>query len=255
VGRVAVSGCATGIGAAVRAEFEAAGDTVIGIDLRGDAEVIADLSAPQGRADAVAAVLEHCGGRLDRLVLCAGLGGHTADPAIVAALNYFGAVALLDGLLPALSQGNAPAAVVICSNSAQLAPSIGDWPLVAALLDGDEARARELAALAGGQASYIASKNAVGRAVRRRAGTWGEAGVRLNAVAPGTTRTPLVETALETPDGKAIRAFPVPLGRWAEPQEIARVVAFLLGPEAGFVHGAVWYVDGGSDALTRPDRF
>ncbi len=254
MGRVAVSGCATGIGAAVRAELEAVGDTVLGIDLR-DAEVIADLSAPAGRAEAVAAVVEQCDGTLDRLVLCAGIGGHTADPALVAALNYFGAVALLDGLLPALSRGSAPAAVVICSNSAQLAPGIGDWPLVAALLEDDEPRARELAVEAGGQASYIGSKNAVGRAVRRRAGTWGEAGVRLNAVAPGTTRTPLVETALETPDGNAIRAFPVPLGRWAEPQEIARVVSFLLGPQAGFVHGAVWYVDGGSDALTRPDRF
>ena len=55
--------------------------------------------------------------------------------------------------------------------------------------------------------------------------------------------------------GHAIRSFPVPLGRWAAPDEIAAVIAFLLGPEAGFVHGAVWYVDGGSDAMTRPDRF
>ena len=39
------------------------------------------------------------------------------------------------------------------------------------------------------------------------------------------------------------------------PLVVTAVITFLLGPEAGFVHGAVWYVDGGSDAMTRPDRF
>ena len=147
-------------------------------------------------------------------------------------------------------------AVAIASNSAQLTPEIADWPLVEALLSGDEPRAREIALEDSGQRAYIASKNAVGRAVRRRAREWGEAGVRLNAVAPGTTRTPLLEAGLsDRRAGRAIRAFPVPLGRWAEPDEIAAVIAFLLGPEAAFVHGAVWYIDGGSDAMTRPERF
>lgn len=252
---IAVSGSATGIGAAVRARLEADGARVIGIDLR-DVEVCADLSGADGRRRAVGKTADACSGVLDGLVLCAGVGGHVADPRVVAAVNYFGAVRLLDGLLPALRRGLEPAAVVIASNSAQLAPEIGDWPLVQTLLADDEKRALDLAGESSGQSVYIASKNAVGRAVRRRAAEWGEAGVRLNAVAPGTTRTPLLEGALDTPgDGDAIRAFPVPLGRWARPEEIAGVVGFLMGPEASFVHGAVWYVDGGSDAMTRPDRF
>lgn len=251
----AISGSATGIGNAVRERLQAQGDEVIGIDLR-DAEVIADLGSPAGRARAVDETRARCGGRLDRLVLCAGLGGHVEDPALVASVNYFGAVALLDGLLPDLRAGDAPAAVVICSNSAQLTPEIADWPLTVALLGDDEEKARAVAAETSGQAVYIASKNAVGRAVRRRAALWAEAGVRLNAVAPGTTRTPLLEGGLSTPGvGDAIRAFPVPLGRWAEPAEIAGVIVFLLGPDAAFVHGSVWYVDGGSDAVTRPELF
>ncbi|MEN8183866.1 MAG: SDR family oxidoreductase [Myxococcota bacterium] len=253
--RVALSGAASGIGAALRARLEKGGDEVFGIDIR-DADAIADLSTATGRRSAIDAVDQRFGGALDRLVLCAGLGGHVEDHARVASLNYFGAVELLDGLLPRLAGGRDPAAVVIASNSAQLSPEIERWPLVEALLEGDEGNAREVANASSGQVVYIASKNALGRAVRRRAKAWGEAGVRLNAVAPGTTRTPLLDAGLAEPGaGQAIRSFPVPLGRWAEPDEIASVIAFLLGTEARFVHGSVWYVDGGSDAMTRPDRF
>lgn len=252
--RVGVSGCATGIGAAIRARLSSGGDEIIGIDLK-DAEVIADLSSAEGREAAVRETLERSDGRLDGLVLCAGLGGHIDDTVSVAEVNYFGVVELLDGLLPALEKGRDASAVAICSNSAQLAPQIAEWPLTEAMLAGDETRVRELATGESGQLVYIASKNAVGRAVRRRVQAWADAGVRLNAVAPGTTDTPLVRSALELPDGQAIRNFPVPLGRWARPEDIASVVAFLMGPDASFVHGAIWYVDGGSDALTRPERF
>lgn len=252
---MAISGCATGIGAATRERLEADGHRIVGIDLR-DVEVPADLAHAEGRRAAIAGVLDRCDGRLDGVVLCAGLGGHIGDGPRVASVNYFGVVELLDGLLPALQQGTDPAAVVICSNSAQLASSIGESSLVEAFLAGDEAEARRLARDAyGGQAVYMMSKNAVGRAVRRRALAWGEAGVRLNAVAPGPIVTPLLEAALDTPDGDAIRAFKVPIGRMGHADEIAGVIRYLLGPEAGFVHGAIWYIDGGADAMVRPDRF
>jgi len=71
----AVTGSASGIGAAIRARLESGGDTVIGVDLR-DAEVIADLATPAGRAAAVVAVAARAGERLDRLVVCAGFGAH-----------------------------------------------------------------------------------------------------------------------------------------------------------------------------------
>jgi NAD(P)-dependent dehydrogenase (short-subunit alcohol dehydrogenase family) len=256
MGTIAISGCATGIGAACRLRLEAEGQRSIGIDIK-DAEVIADLATPEGRQSAIAETLERSGGALDRVLLCAGLGGHIGKNALVASVNYFGAVELLDGFLPALRKGDQPAAVVICSNSAQIAPDLGETPLARAMLAGDEARARELADDGlNGQSVYMISKHALGCAVRQRSLEWGEAGVRLNAVAPGPVDTPLLQGGLATPgDGDLIRAFKVPIGRFGRPEEIAGVVGFLLGPEAAFVHGAIWYVDGGADANVRPARF
>ena len=50
----------------------------------------------------------------------------------------------------------------------------------------------------------------------------------------------------------AVKAMPIPLGRSAPPEEMASVIAFLLGSEARYVHGAILHADGGSDSLVRP---
>jgi len=251
----AVTGSASGIGAAIRKRLEAEGARVLGVDLR-DAEVAADLARPEGRARAVSEVLEHCGGRLDQLVVCAGIGAHSQPPSRVAAVNYFGAVDILDGLLPALERADAPAAIAMCSNSAQMAP-LDEHPYVLALLAHDEAQAARVVDAAGSSiVAYIGSKHALGRAVRRRASAWGRAGVRLNAIAPGPVQTPLLEGDLQDPvTGAAIRQLSLPLGRRGEPEEIAELAAFLLSRKASWIHGAVYYIDGGHDAEFRPDRF
>src|SRR5215475_456100 len=69
----AITGSASGIGAATRARLERAGERVIGVDLRG-AEVAADLSTGAGREQAIVGVRRASDGRLDGLVVCAGLG-------------------------------------------------------------------------------------------------------------------------------------------------------------------------------------
>jgi NAD(P)-dependent dehydrogenase (short-subunit alcohol dehydrogenase family) len=250
----AITGSATGIGAAVRARLEREGDRVVGVDLRG-AEVEADLATPEGRRRARAGILERTGGALDRLVLCAGLGSHVEDLARIASVNYFGAVELLDALKHALAGRPGAAALAVCSNSARFG-AFDEHPYVRALLDGDEALSRELAARENGFVAYAGSKHALARALRRRAAAWGEAGVRLNGIAPGATETPLLQGSLEHPVwGKGVERLAIPLGRRARPEEIAEVVAFLLSPAAGYVHGSIWYVDGGSDAALLPDRF
>jgi NAD(P)-dependent dehydrogenase (short-subunit alcohol dehydrogenase family) len=251
-----ITGSGSGIGAATRAKLESQGHEVIGVDLRG-AEIVADLGTPDGRASAVAAILERSGGTIDRMVLAAGIGGHASPGSLVVAINYFGLVELLDGCFEALQKGSAPAAIAMCSNSAKMLPMMEDSPAVAAMLDGDETRAiTEIEKLASGDLAYLASKNAVGKAVRRRAQRWGSAGVRLNAVAPGPVMTPLLQGGLDTPGtGDAIRALEIPVGRFGEPSEIAELIAYMLGPDAGFIHGSVFYIDGGCDAQIRPDGY
>lgn len=254
MGNAVVTGSASGIGAAVRERLEKRGDRVVGVDLR-DAEVIADLSKPEGRRAALEGALDACGGRLERAVLAAGLGAHVDDLARLASVNYFGAVDVLDGLKPALEGQAGASVVVVCSNSAQMGP-FQEHPYVLALLEHDEARAHEILAGENGFIAYGGSKHALSRAVRRRAPEWGKAGIRLNGIAPGPTRTPLMEGAAAHPVwGRGVAALSVPLGRWAEPGEIAATIAFLLGPEASYVHGSIVYADGGNDAELRPDAF
>jgi NAD(P)-dependent dehydrogenase (short-subunit alcohol dehydrogenase family) len=249
----AVTGSASGIGAAVRRRLERDGHRVIGVDLR-SAEVEADLGTIAGRAAAVAGVLDASGGRLDALVACAGLGPHVESWPAIVGVNYFGATAILAGLRELLAKGERPAAVAIASNSATLPGA--DGPLAAACLADDEIEAARLALASDGHTAYAGSKLALARWVRREAPAWARAGIRLNAVAPGPVRTPLLDAGLAHPVyGPAIRGFPVPTGGPGSPDDVAAAVAFLLGPEATFCAGSVLFVDGGTDAMLRGDRF
>jgi len=252
---IVISGSASGIGAATRSRLERGGARVIGVDLRG-AEVEADLSQPAGRATAIARVLELCGGRLEGVVACAGVGPQFEPWATIVSLNYFGAHAMLAGLRAALAAGNEPAAVAISSNSSTLPGA--ETPLVDACLAGGEEEARQLGATLGGQACYAGSKLALARWVRRSAPgpEWAGGGIRLNAVAPGATLTPLLRAGLDHElFGPAIRNFPIPLGRFGDPQQIAAAVDFLLGADARFCCGSVLFCDGGTDAMLRPDNY
>jgi NAD(P)-dependent dehydrogenase (short-subunit alcohol dehydrogenase family) len=197
-------------------------------------------------------VRERCGGTLDGLVPCAGLGPQHPGSRIVA-VNYFGAMAMVDGLADTLGSGGA--VVLICSNSTTLTPG-ADGPLAAACLADDEAEALRLAADTHPAVVYAASKVAIAKAMRARVQAFGSRGVRINAVAPGPFLTPLLQEGLDDPEtGSAIESLPIPLGRMGAPDEIADIVAWLLSDGSRYVHGSTLFADGGIDALLFPNRF
>ena len=249
-----VTGSASGIGAALVRQLRAQQAEVIGVDLR-DAELVADLSTPSGREQGVAHALARCGGSLDGLVCSAGLGP-AADPAAIVSVNYFGALAFMDGMLPALQGGTQPAAVIVSSTGA-VQMDASQHPLNLALRAGDEANARALAAQAETPLlAYCVTKYAITCAMRERSMPWGQNGVRLNAVAPGPIQTPLLQAFVDDKRYPAeTTGFLPPLGRRGQPEEVAQFIHYLLSPAAGFIHGSLMFIDGGIDALVRPHAF
>ena len=94
--------------------------------------------------------------------------------------------------------------------------------------------------------AYTASKHAVVGLTKEMAMELGEKGIRVTAVGPGVTRTPLTERYFQDPESAArIRDLHAGLGRWGEAREIARSILFLASDDASFVTGTTLLVDGG----------
>jgi len=256
---MAITGSASGIGAATRSILESQGCQIIGIDLK-DAEIIADLSAHQGRDQAIAELTQKCEGKLDGLVTAAGIG-QPNDPAKILSINYFGTVAFLEQLRGLLAAADGVSkAVAISSNSTTTVPNIPQ-ELIDACLGGDEADALALLDSYGGNDqnfAYAGGKTAVAHYVRRNAPTegWAGSGIRLNAIAPGATLTPLLQAGLDSEVyGPLIKDFPVPTGGFGTAQQVATWICHMLSDDADFLCGSVIFVDGGTDALVRPDAW
>ena len=98
----------------------------------------------------------------------------------------------------------------------------------------------------GARAAYCASKSGVDGLVRALAVEWAPFGIRVNAVAPGTVATEMQQSMVASGrismDGYLAR---IPMGRIADPSEIADAVIYLASPRASYVTGVVLPVDGG----------
>jgi NAD(P)-dependent dehydrogenase (short-subunit alcohol dehydrogenase family) len=94
---------------------------------------------------------------------------------------------------------------------------------------------------------YAASKGGVALLTKSLAIAWAEAGIRVNAVAPGWIVTPLTDSQID-PELRDRVIGRTPMRRWGEPQHIADAVVFLCSPQASFITGVVLPVDGGYSA-------
>lgn len=255
----AITGSASGMGRETAQRLRDNGHTIIGVDIK-DADIVADLSIPDGRKEAADRVLAASENRLDGAVLAAGLGPSPGRERVrkIAAVNYFGVVELLEAWRAALVAAERAKVVVIGSNSTTTIPAV-PRRAVKALLAHDADKALRVVRLLGPAAPtmmYGASKIAVSRWVRRHAvlPEWAGSGVRLNALSPGAIMTPLLQEQLSDPrQAKAVRSFPVPVGGFGAAGQMADWICFMLSDAADFLCGSIVFVDGGTDAYFRPD--
>lgn len=233
-GRAIVTGSASGIGAAVALRLLADGYLVEGWDV---GMPVAALATHPGYThhvvdvvedDAVRSAVEKTGPDLRACVHAAGIFHapmrlEALDPELadrVLRVNVLGAFNVLRCVLPAIVRSGGGAFVNVASESA---------------LRGSP-----------GISIYAATKAAVVSLTRTAALEYAPRGVRVLAVAPGATRTPMLGQLDEAVEEELRRA--VPLGRLADPEDIADVVAFLLGDGARHLTGEVIAVNGGATA-------
>ena len=248
---IVVTGAASGIGQATAEHLDAQGDRVLRLDLR-EGDVLADLGTGQGRQEAVAKIHELTD-TLDGIVTWAGLGGGSPATLLV---NYFGTTELIGGVQGLLANSPAPRVVV---TSSRMSLFSADASIVNALLAGDA----EVVAHSYPDDEteplqyYKASKTALARWMRRLAVApgWGDAGIAVNAIAPGLIETPLTRTALDDPAarGPLIDMHPQTTTTMSQPAEIAALTAFLLSEPAGLLAGQCIWADRGTEALVRGD--
>ncbi|WP_336659860.1 SDR family NAD(P)-dependent oxidoreductase [Leucobacter sp. USHLN153] len=224
---VVVTGAGSGIGQTCVEVFQQSGATVIGWDLRpaDDSTTAVDVSDWDSVSAAAADVKERYG-RVDALVNCAGiitpnLPAEETDPEDFRKtfnVNVMGIVNTTKALFPLLLESDSGAVVNIASQAALVSLPH--------------------------QAAYTASKGAVAALTRALAIDWASRGVRVNAVCPGFTATPMAVKQM-TPALEEALARRVPLGRMFETEEIANAIQFLSSPLASAITGVVLPVDGG----------
>ena len=231
--RALVTGHRGGIGSAIARVLTRDGAEVIGLDLPDF-----DLSDTATLDERLAGLIAEKG-PIDILVNNAGvtvLGSVLETPLAeverVFQVNFLAAYALMRAVLPGMVEKGKGAIVNIASDQALIGKQVS--------------------------AAYGASKGAIAQISRSAALDWARHGIRVNCIAPGSTDTAMLATvigdlAAKYPDRFSVSSTDaykagVPLGRFADPEEIANAVAFLASDAASFITGVILPVDGGGTA-------
>ncbi|CAJ1509011.1 coniferyl-alcohol dehydrogenase [[Mycobacterium] holstebronense] len=247
--RTVVTGCASGIGAALVTQLGELGAQVVGLDrvepaASADEFHATDLTDPASIDRAAAAI--RAAGQVDALFNVAGVSSGIGDPERVVTINFLGLRHLTESLLPAMPAGSAIAnvsslAAAAYRENAQITVGLLNSHDMAAGLQWCRANP---AALADG--GYRLSKEAIILYGMLNADPLAKRGIRINCTAPGVTETPILDQLRSRYGQGLLDDIPKPLGRVATADEQAAPLVFLNSPAAGYITGQVLWVDGGN---------
>ncbi|MDQ3576126.1 MAG: SDR family oxidoreductase [Actinomycetota bacterium] len=226
-----VTGGSSGIGLATTTQLRAEGMDVAVLDVSGAEAIACDVTDPENVQQAVDAVLERFG-RIDVLVNNAGIAG-SQDATIlhttpleewdrVHAVNVRGPYLCSRAVLPTMIEQGSGHIITIASVAGLVA-----FP---------------------GRAAYTASKGAALMLTKSIAVDYARFGIRANAVCPGMVYTPMTSWRLDQPELRDRAERQIPLGRVAQPEEIADAVAVLASGRMGYLTGHPLVIDGGWSA-------
>jgi NAD(P)-dependent dehydrogenase (short-subunit alcohol dehydrogenase family) len=232
-GKVAViTGASGGIGSATAQRFAAEGAVVVGVDVAGDADFLVDVSDESAVRDLYAAVRERHG-RIDVLFNNAGIAPSEDRSVLDTELEAWRRV----------QDTNLLSVFLCCKHGIPHLLETGGGSVI------NTASFVAVMGAATSQISYTASKGGVLALSRELGVQFAKRGVRVNALCPGAVDTPLLrELYAKDPEEAARRLVHVPMGRFAQPGELADAALFLASDESSYVTATAFMVDGGISA-------
>jgi NAD(P)-dependent dehydrogenase (short-subunit alcohol dehydrogenase family) len=213
----------SGIGKAVAAQLQENGATIFSYSRTGEGTAAVDFSTDFEELPGLPEII-------DGVVYCPGTINlkpfhriSIADFKQEMEVNFYGAIRLLQACLKGLKKSSSPSVVLYSTVAVQTGM--------------------------GFHAGIASAKGAIEGLTRSLAAEWAPNKIRVNAIAPSLTETPLASALLSTPEKKEASDKRHPLGRVGKPEDIAEATVFLLSEKSSWMTGQILHLDGGMSHL------